>query len=110
MSKLIIPGAQPPVAQAPQTIGYIVLQKNPGRLDPMVGKDGVLAVFATAQAAIETANAIASQELRPTADRKVLTTQMVSHTYLVCGLQVYGEITAKISNPEAVTRPEIKRN
>lgn len=101
-------GVQP--VNQPTTMGFIILRQEPGKLVPMFDDKGAMAVFASQQAATQTASALADQELRPRADQKVVTPAQKSSMYLVAAVQIIGQIQAKLRDPAQILAPQGKTN
>lgn len=66
----------------------------------MCDDKGALAIFASAQIAVDAAKSVAEGELRPNGDQKIIAPQMKSHQYLVAAVAVVAQMQAEIKNPD----------
>jgi hypothetical protein len=102
---------QAAAAQQPEFMGCAVFKKNAsGVLIPAVTPKGDFAIFPDMQSAQQAAGQFANQELLPNPEKKVVTPQMVSSKYVLVLLHVFGEVQAKIKNPEQLLAQDNKSN
>jgi hypothetical protein len=94
-----------PIANGPVTMGFIILRQELNTMIPMNNDKGNLAIFPTAQAALDIAGRVADAELRPKGDQKIVTPQQKSHVYFVAALQAVGQIQGNLKDPSQLNAP-----
>lgn len=95
-----------PYGQGGTKAGHIVCRRDAkGWLAPMGDANGNLMLIWDPQGALKAAQQAADQELRPTADQKVVKPLQESAVYMILQCNVLGEVQAKLKDPQQLLAP-----